>query len=41
MDRQQLPQAQGAPDMPGQVTEIRMAERSQGHDARSAREARA
>ncbi len=38
MDRQQLP-AQREPDMPNQVTEIRTAERSGGHEARAAWEA--
>lgn len=40
MDRQQLP-AQTEPDLAARVTEIRAAERSRGHEARAAREARA
>ena len=38
MNRQQLP-TMSEPDMPEQVAEIRSPERSQKHEARSAREA--
>lgn len=38
MDRQQLP-ARSEPDMPAQTAEIRMAERSTGHEARRRGEA--
>lgn len=41
MDRQQLPQTACDADMPEKHSEIRMAERAAGHDARSAREGRA
>ena len=39
MDRQDLPIRAEAPDMPGRDTEIRLPERTAGHDARGAREA--
>ena len=40
MDRRQLP-PMAEPDIPAQITEIRTAERSAGHDRRDLREARA
>lgn len=38
MDRRPLP-PMAEPDIPAQITEIRMAERSAGHEARNGREA--
>ena len=40
MDRQNLPMAAAAPDIPAQIDEIRLPERSGGHDLRNGREAR-
>lgn len=38
MNRQNLPAPAAEPDMAARVTEIRMAERSRGHEARNGRE---
>lgn len=40
MNRQQLPLMGPEPDLAARITEVRMAERSRGHEQRNAGEAR-
>lgn len=40
MNRHVLPLSSAQPDIPAQITEIRLPGRSGGHDARNGREAR-
>ena len=41
MDRQNLPTLSASPDIPAQISEIRLPARSGGHDMRNDREVRA